>query len=125
MPTDDGIARAACVAAEGSLTDAEAGLLHGYVRDGASPAVVPGAAVTVAWKNLQTQGTAVVVNTKSLVTEADAEGYYQLCGVPTDMKLTVRVARQSRQSLDVPLGPLGGVVTRFDVELPRARGRGR
>jgi hypothetical protein len=125
MPTDDEIARAACVAAEGSLTDAEAGLLYGYVRDGASPAVVPGAAVTVAWKNLQTQGTAVVVNTKSLVTEADAEGYYQLCGVPTDMKLTVRVARQSRQSLDVPLGPLGGVVTRFDVELPRARGRGR
>jgi hypothetical protein len=79
----------------------------------------------VAWQNLQTQGTAVVVNTKSLATEADAEGYYQLCGVPTDMKLTVRVARQSRQSRDIPFGPLRGVVTRFDVELPPARSRGR
>jgi hypothetical protein len=95
------------------------------VRDGPNGAVAPGAAITVAWQNLRTQGTAVAVRTESLVTETDADGHYQLCGVPTDVKLTVRVASQSRQSAEMPLGPLGSVVSRFDIVLPQARSRGR
>ncbi len=125
MPTDEEIAHGACALEEASWGSEPPSLLYGYVRDGPSPAVVPGAAITVAWRNLQPQGAAVAVATESLVTESDADGHYQFCGVPMDVKLTIRVARRSRQSLDIPLGPLGSVVSRFDVELPTARSRGR
>jgi hypothetical protein len=125
MPTDEQIVRAACAVNRSSVTDGGPSLLYGYVRDGSSPAVVAGAAITVAWRSVATQGAAVAVRTESLITESDADGQYQLCGVPTDVKLTVRVSRQSRQSAEIPLGPLGTVVSRFDVELPQARSRGR
>jgi hypothetical protein len=100
-------------------------LLYGYVRNASTPAVVAGATVTVSWRKPTARGPAIAVATASVETESDAEGHYQLCGVPTDVQLTVRVALESRQSRDVPIEALGSVVTRLDVDLPKGRAQGR
>lgn len=124
MPTDEEITRGACTG-QPLPSVGDATLLYGYVRDASTPAVVAGATVTVSWRKPAARGPAITVATTSLETESDAEGRYQLCGVPTDVQLTVRVALESRQSPEVSIDPLGSVVTRLDVDLPKGRVQGR
>ncbi|HJW48073.1 MAG TPA: carboxypeptidase-like regulatory domain-containing protein [Candidatus Limnocylindria bacterium] len=121
MPSDDEIARSAC-AAQGTEASAQpATLLYGYVRDGDSPAVVPEATVTVAWRVSIPRGPTVGVREQTLEVHADASGSYQVCGVPRDIQLSVRAARGSRRGTEHRIEPISLPVTRVDVALPRAR----
>ncbi|MGQ0713176.1 MAG: carboxypeptidase-like regulatory domain-containing protein [Gemmatimonadaceae bacterium] len=125
MPTDEDIARAACPGERAPPLTPQPSLIYGYVRDASKPAVVPGATVSVSWRQSALRGPAVAVATASVETESDAEGRYQLCGVPTDVPLTVQVERESRGSPELPLEALGAPVTRLDMDLPNGRARGR
>jgi hypothetical protein len=124
MLADEEIATAACAGVESPANHGPS-LLYGFVRDGPGPAVLSGATVSVEWRNLRKQVTGVAVAEQSLATESDADGRYLFCGVPTDVKLTIRVDGQSRHSADIPLGPLHEAVSRFDLALPRSRSGGR
>ena len=118
MPTDEQIARTVCQAAgrEGqSLT-----LLYGYVRDWSSPAVVPNATVTIAWRSPLVRGPTVGVRNEAFEVESDATGYYQVCGVPREIPLNVRAIRETRRGAERRVDPLVSPVTRFDVEVGRA-----
>lgn len=113
MPTDDDIARAACGPSE------PATLIYGYVRDAGSPAVVSDATVTFAWRSAPPRGPTVGVRNESVEVRSDATGYYSLCGVPRDIPLTARAAREERRGAEHRIGPVVSPVTRFDVELAR------
>ena len=113
MPTEDEIARAACATTE------EATLIYGYVREHGSPAVVPEATVTLAWRSSTPRGPTVGVRNESLEVRSDATGYYALCGVPRETPLTVRAAHGERRGAEHRVDALVGPVTRFDVELSR------
>ena len=118
MPTDEQIARTVCQAAgrEGqSLT-----LLYGYVRDWSSPAVVPNATVTIAWRSPLVRGPTVGVRNEAFEVESDATGYYQVCGVPREIPLNVRAIRETRRGAERRVDPLVSPVTRLDVEVGRA-----
>jgi hypothetical protein len=118
MPTDDEIARQVCASTKTDPTSSLVTLLYGYVRDGSSPAVVPNATVTAAWRLALLRGPTVFVRNQSLEAQSDASGRYQLCGVPDDTPITVRVSRGTRRRLE-QLDPPAAPVNRFDVQLPR------
>lgn len=119
MPTDEEIARAAC---PGAVAGGQAAtLLYGYVRDGASPAVVPGATVTVTWRASIPRGPTVAVRTEGFEFESDANGRYQFCGLPRDVPVSVRATRGARRGAEQAIEPGGSRVIRRDVELGSAR----
>jgi Carboxypeptidase regulatory-like domain len=121
MPTDDEIAGSACKAQGTEAAGQAATMLYGYVRDGDSPAVVPGATVTVAWRVSIARGPTVGVREQTLEVQADASGSYQVCGVPRDTQLSVRASRDSRRGTEHRMAPISLPVTRVDVALARAR----
>jgi len=120
MPTDDQMARSVCERQEGAAASEHPTLLYGYVREGSSPAVVPNATVTVAWRALIARGPTVGVRNETLEVESDATGYYQVCGVPRDLQLTLRATRGTRRGTEQRIDPIGSSLTRRDV--PTGRG---
>jgi hypothetical protein len=120
MPADDEIARAAC-AANPADSGEDRTLLYGYVRDGASPAVVGGARVEVAWRASIPRGPTVAVRNEAVEVESDVTGLYQLCGVPRDVPLTLRATLGSRRVTEQRIEAIGAPVTRLDVLLGAAR----
>ena len=120
MPSDDEIARSACEAKD-TEASAHPTLLYGYVREADSPAVVPDATGTVAWRVSIARGPTVGVREQTLEVQADASGSYQVCGVPRDIQLSVRAARGSRRGADHRIEPISLPVTRVDVPLARGR----
>lgn len=119
MPTDEQVARSVCQAHEGAVAGQAPTLLYGYVREGSSPAVVPTATVTASWRVPIARGPTVGVRTESFEVQSDATGYYQVCGVPREIPLTVRAMRDSRRGTEHKLEPIGSPVTRLDVRLGR------
>lgn len=113
MPTDDDIARAACGTTEAAT------LIYGYVREAGSPAVVPDATVTFAWRSATPRGPTVGVRNESREVRSDATGYYALCGVPREIPLTASAARGERRGAEHRIEPVVSSVSRFDVELAR------
>lgn len=120
MPTDDEIARAAC-AANPADSGEERTLLYGYVRDGSSPAVVGGATVEVSWRASIPRGPTVGVRNEAMEVESDATGWYQLCGIPRDVPLTLRATLGSHRVTEQRIEAIAAPVTRLDVPLGRAR----
>jgi hypothetical protein len=119
MPTDDEIARSVCEGQEGGAAGQPPTLLYGYVREGSSPAVVPNATVTVAWRALSARGPTVGVRNETLEVESDASGYYHVCGVPWDTQLTIRATRDTRRGVEQRIDPIGSPLTRHDVPVRR------
>jgi hypothetical protein len=119
MPHDDDIARSACGVAPADSSAPAPALLYGYVRDGASPAVIAKATVTLTRRLPSARGPTVGVRNEAMEVETDATGYYQICGVPRDVPLTVRATRETRRSAEHRVEPIGSAVTRLDLELPR------
>jgi hypothetical protein len=119
MPHDDDIARSACGVAPADSSAPAPALLYGYVRDGASPAVIAKATVTLTRRLPSARGPTVGVRNEAMEVETDATGYYQICGVPRDVPLTVRATRETRRSGEHRVEPIGSAVTRLDLELPR------
>ena len=120
MPSDEEIAQSACAGKgpEGSAHPPT--LLYGYVRESDSPAVVPDATVTVAWRASIARGPTVGVREEKLEVHADASGSYQVC-VPRDTQLSLRAARGPRRGTDYRIEPISLPVTRMDVPLARGR----
>jgi hypothetical protein len=121
MPNEDEIARSACSASAADPSGPPATLVYGYVRDGSSPAVVPDATVTVAWRVSLPRGPTVGVRNEALEVQSDETGRYQLCGVPRDTQLTVRATRGTRRATEERVDALVSAVTRFDIDLGRPR----
>jgi hypothetical protein len=117
MPTDEEMARAACAGAVAGASGQGPTLLYGYVRDGSSPAVVPGATVTVTWRASIPRGPTVGVRNEGFEVESDATGRYQFCGLPRDLPLSVRAARGPRRGAEQAIEAGGSAVIRRDVRL--------
>jgi hypothetical protein len=118
MPTDDQIARSVCQAHQRDAGETPT-LMYGYVREGSSPAVVPNASVTVAWRAPIARGPTVGVRNEGFKIESDATGYYFVCGVPREIPLTVRASRGTGRGVEQKLNPLESPVTRIDVPVGR------
>jgi hypothetical protein len=123
MPTGDDIARSVCAArmSQPAHTPATHTLLYGYVRDGASPAVVADATVRATWRLSRPRGPTVGVRSQSIEVESDGTGRYQLCGIPTDAPFTIRVSRGARRGAERRIDALSSTVIRVDLELPKGR----
>jgi hypothetical protein len=121
MPTDDEIARSACGVGEADGSRQAPTLLYGYVREGSSPAVVPGAVVTVAWRVATPRGPTVGTRNEAREAQSDGAGRYQLCGVPREIQLTVRATQGLKRGLEQRIGPFTLAVNRVDVALARTR----
>ena len=76
------------------------GMLHGHVRDEQARAI-PDAVVTTAWQAGfgAMAGRGVEYREKTLTSRTDAYGAWRICGVPTDISLSVAVA--TRDAADV------------------------
>lgn len=121
MPTDAEIARSACGEQAAEASGQPQTLLYGYVRDGSSPAVVPGATITIAWRVAPPRGPTVGVRGQTLEVQADATGRYQVCGVPREIQLSVGAALGTRRGVERRIDPLVSLVNRLDIELVRSR----
>ena len=120
MLTDEEIVRAVCQAAGREDGGQSRTLLYGYVREASSPAVVPEAIVTAAWRSPIVRGPTVGVRNETLEVQSDATGYYQVCGIPAETAFTVRAARGTRRGPEHRVDPLRSPVMRRDVEVGRA-----
>jgi hypothetical protein len=120
MPTDPQIARSACGMMQND-SPTTLTLLYGYVSDGMSPGVVPGATVRAAWRLTLPRGPTVGVRTRSLETQTDASGRYQLCGIPVDTPFTIRVSQGARRGAEQRIEALSSPVKRVDPQLPKGR----
>ena len=120
MLTDEQIVGAVCQAPSGEGASLPRTLLYGYVREPSSPAVIPEALVTVAWRSPMVRGPTVGVRNEALEVQSDATGYYQLCGIPTETPFTVRAARGTKRGAEHRADPLRSPIKRLDVELGRA-----
>jgi hypothetical protein len=121
MPTDEEITRSACSVPDAAAPDEAPTLLYGYVREASSPAVVPEATVTVAWRRSLPRGPTVGVRNETLEALTDATGRYQVCGAPRETSLSIRATRGSRRGSDQRIDPLASLVNRLDVELVQGR----
>ena len=119
MPTEEQIARAVCQPASADSGGQSPTLLYGYVREPSSPAVVPKATVTVAWRSPIVRGPTVGVRNETVEVESDATGYYSVCGIPREIPLTLRATRETTRGAERRLDPIVSPVTRLDVELGR------
>jgi hypothetical protein len=120
MHTDEEIAQSVCQGAVVESPGQPRTLVYGYVRDGSSPAVVPEATVTAAWRSPMARGPTVGVRNETVEVQGDATGYYQVCGIPAETPFTVRAAQGARRGPEHRVDPLRSPVTRLDVELRRA-----
>lgn len=119
MPPDDQMARSVCERQDGGGGGQSPTLLYGYVRDGSSPAVIPNATVTAAWRAPIALGPTVAVRHETLEVESDATGYYHLCGIPRDTQLTIRATRGTSRGAEQRIDPIGSPLTRRDVPVGR------
>ena len=69
----------------GATLPTDRGVLYGHVVDAATEAPLPGAVVTVAWRELTVDRTTLrsESNLRTASVAADSAGWYRVCGVPT------------------------------------------
>ena len=69
----------------GATLPADRGVLYGHAVDAATEAPLPGAVVTVAWRELAVDRTTLRSESSLRTTSvaADSAGWYRVCGVPT------------------------------------------
>lgn len=82
------------------------GLALGFVRDADSGAPLPGAAVVVIWSELVIDRRGIRSERRELPAKANEQGWYAICGLPTDGSISARAELAQRASgfveLDVP-----------------------
>lgn len=74
----------------GGVAEDTTGLLIGHVRDAASGGAIEGATVTAEWGETVIARGGVTVHNRSGVAESHSAGWFALCGLPSDVELTVR-----------------------------------
>jgi hypothetical protein len=74
----------------GGVTEDTTGLLIGHVRDAATGAPIEGASITAEWGETVIARGGVNVHNRNGTAESHAAGWFALCGVPSDVELTVR-----------------------------------
>jgi hypothetical protein len=61
------------------------------------------------------------VRNEAMEVESDVTGWYQLCGIPRDVPLTLRATLGSHRVTEQRIEAIAAPVTRLDVPLGRAR----
>jgi hypothetical protein len=105
------------------------GALTGSVRDADTGAPLPGAKVVVTWKEVKTQGGALLNASRRVPARVRADGGFVACGLPSDVDLIASAEAPGRHAglIDVRLSPnrlarrdfvLGDTTTATVVTLP-------
>lgn len=94
----------------------DSGIVYGTVRDVTTGAPVIDAAVELTWSDLAAdRKRGVVVRQSQVDTRTNAVGAYAICGVPTELGLTIAAATDSATTGAIRLAPLAIRVERRDL----------
>lgn len=100
----------------GATLDSNSTIVLGRVRAAEDGSPLAGATATVSWWEMSFGGAEGVRNSdRTLTVDSDSLGEFRLCGVPTDVDLSMTVRRGSHQSGQIAFPDRGAAITISDI----------
>ena len=99
------------------------GVVLGFVRDAESGAPLPGSTVAVTWPEIVVRKNLVRNERRTIAAKVDADGWFAMCGIPSDADVALRAELESDSSGFVPVDVRPYRIVRQDLRVSRTNTR--